>query len=43
MLALVVSYEGVRRLFDPPETEGGIVLAIALVGIVVNVAATSSC
>ena len=39
-LALVITIEGVRRLIDPPEVEGLIVLIVALVGIVVNVAAT---
>ena len=32
-------YEGIRRLLDPPEVEGGSVLVTALVGIVVNVMA----
>jgi cobalt-zinc-cadmium efflux system protein len=40
VLALLIAYEGVRRLIDPPATEGGIVLAVALVGIAVNLAAT---
>ncbi len=40
VLALVVAYEGVRRLVDPPDTAGGVVLAVALVGVVVNLAAT---
>jgi cobalt-zinc-cadmium efflux system protein len=39
-LALVIVVEGVRRLFDPPDVEGGIVLVVALAGIVVNLAAT---
>jgi cobalt-zinc-cadmium efflux system protein len=39
-LALVIVVEGIRRLFDPPDVEGGIVLAVALAGIVVNLAAT---
>ncbi len=38
-LALVLAYEGVRRLFEPPDVRGGIVLAVALVGIAVNLAA----
>jgi cobalt-zinc-cadmium efflux system protein len=33
-------YEAIRRLIDPPEVEGGLVLAIALLGIVVNLLAT---
>jgi cobalt-zinc-cadmium efflux system protein len=39
-LALVIVIEGVRRLVDPPDVEGGLVLAVALAGIVVNLAAT---
>ena len=34
------SYSAVRRLIDPPAVHGGIVLVVALVGIVVNLAAT---
>lgn len=33
-------YEAIRRLISPPEVEGGLVLAIALLGIVVNLIAT---
>jgi cobalt-zinc-cadmium efflux system protein len=40
VLGLLVVVEGVRRLFDPPDVEGGLVLAVALLGIVVNLAAT---
>jgi cobalt-zinc-cadmium efflux system protein len=39
-LATVIVYEGIRRLVDPPEVEGGAVLAVALVGVAVNLAAT---
>jgi cobalt-zinc-cadmium efflux system protein len=39
-LAVVIVVEGVVRLFDPPEVEGLVVLLVALVGIVVNLAAT---
>ncbi|HEY1274909.1 MAG TPA: cation diffusion facilitator family transporter [Thermoleophilaceae bacterium] len=39
-LAALVIFEGVRRLVDPPDVAGGTVLAVALGGIVVNVAAT---
>ena len=39
-LALFIVYEGVRRLIDPPEVEGGAVLVVALAGVVVNLAAT---
>ncbi len=40
VVAGVVGLEAVRRLVDPPPVEGGPVLVVALVGIVVNVAAT---
>src|SRR6476619_7163227 len=40
LLAAWFCYEGVRRLIEPPPVEGGLVLVTALVGIVVNVAAT---
>jgi cobalt-zinc-cadmium efflux system protein len=39
-LAVVIVWEGVRRLVDPPEVEGLPVLAVAIVGIAVNLAAT---
>ncbi|MGW3118115.1 cation diffusion facilitator family transporter [Streptomyces sp. NPDC001107] len=39
LLATWLAYEGVRRLISPPNVEGGLVLATALAGIVVNVAA----
>ena len=39
-LAAVILVEGVRRLIDPPEVEGTIVLVVALAGIAVNLAAT---
>jgi cobalt-zinc-cadmium efflux system protein len=40
-LAAVILYEGIRRLVDPPDVEGTIVLVVALAGIAVNLAATS--
>jgi cobalt-zinc-cadmium efflux system protein len=40
VLALLILFEAVRRLIDPPDVEGGLVLAVAIVGIVVNLAAT---
>jgi cobalt-zinc-cadmium efflux system protein len=40
-LAAVITYEGVRRLVDPPDVEGAAVLAVAIAGIAVNLAATS--
>ncbi|RSS60660.1 cation diffusion facilitator family transporter [Streptomyces sp. WAC06614] len=39
LLAVWLAYEAVRRLIDPPEVAGGLVLVTALAGIVVNVAA----
>ncbi|MSO42089.1 MAG: cation transporter [Solirubrobacterales bacterium] len=39
VLAALILFEGVRRLIDPPDVEGGLVLAVALVGIPVNIAA----
>ena len=39
-LAVVIVWEGIRRLADPPEVDGLVVLVVALVGIVVNLAAT---
>ncbi|MET9857291.1 cation diffusion facilitator family transporter [Streptomyces sp. NPDC006450] len=39
LLAVWLAYEAVRRLFDPPPVEGGLVLVTALAGIVVNIAA----
>jgi cobalt-zinc-cadmium efflux system protein len=41
VLGLLVVVEGVRRIVNPPDVEGGAVLIVALVGIAVNVAATS--
>jgi cobalt-zinc-cadmium efflux system protein len=40
VLGLLVVVEGVRRVIHPPDVEGGPVLAVALLGIVVNLAAT---
>jgi cobalt-zinc-cadmium efflux system protein len=39
LLGALIVFEGIRRLIDPPEVEGGLVLAVALVGIPVNLAA----
>jgi cobalt-zinc-cadmium efflux system protein len=36
-----IVYESVRRLVDPPEVRGGVVLVVALAGIAVNLIATS--
>jgi cobalt-zinc-cadmium efflux system protein len=40
LLAVWFTVEGVRRLLDPTEVAGGAMLAVALVGIAVNIAAT---
>lgn len=40
VLALLIVYEGIRRLVSPPKVAGGAVLAVALAGIAVNLAAT---
>ncbi len=40
VVGVLIVYTGVRRLVDPPEVRGGLVLAVALVGVVVNLAAT---
>lgn len=39
VVAGIIAVEAVRRLVHPPEVEGGIVLAVALVGVVVNLVA----
>ena len=41
ILAAVIGIEAVRRLIDPPSVEAGLVLAVALAGIVVNLIATA--
>ena len=40
VLGLLIVYEGIRRLIDPPGVEGGAVLVVAVAGIFVNLAAT---
>ena len=40
VLGLLIVYEGIRRLVDPPAVEGGVVLVVALVGVAVNLVAT---
>jgi cobalt-zinc-cadmium efflux system protein len=40
VLGLLIVYEGIRRLIDPPGVEGGWVLAVAILGIGVNLLAT---
>lgn len=39
LLAVWFIYEAIRRLIDPPEVEGLLVFATAMVGIIVNIAA----
>jgi cobalt-zinc-cadmium efflux system protein len=40
LLGILIVYEGVRRLIDPPDVEGALVLIVAVVGIGVNLLAT---
>jgi cobalt-zinc-cadmium efflux system protein len=40
VLGLLIVYEGIRRLIEPPAVEGTIVLVVALLGVVVNLVAT---
>jgi cobalt-zinc-cadmium efflux system protein len=40
VVGLLIVYGSIRRLVAPPEVRGGIVLAVAIAGIVVNLAAT---
>ena len=40
VVAVIIAIEGVERLVHPPDVEGTPVLVVALVGVVVNVAAT---
>ncbi len=40
VLALFVVYEAIRRLVNPPEVAGALVLVVALAGVVVNLAAS---
>jgi cobalt-zinc-cadmium efflux system protein len=42
VLAAIIAIEAVRRLFAPPTVEAGLVLAVALAGIAVNLAATAT-
>ncbi len=41
LLAIWFAVQGVRRLIDPPEVHGGIVVVVALVGIGANLVATA--
>jgi cobalt-zinc-cadmium efflux system protein len=40
LVGLWIVYSAARRLADPPEVRGGVVLVVALVGVAVNLAAT---
>ncbi len=42
VLALLILYEAITRLVHPPNVEGAPVLIVALLGVVVNLAATST-
>jgi cobalt-zinc-cadmium efflux system protein len=42
VLAAIIAIEAVRRLFAPPTVDGTLILVVALVGIAVNVAATTT-
>jgi cobalt-zinc-cadmium efflux system protein len=39
ILAMFITYEAVRRLFDPPHVRAGLILIVALAGVLVNLAA----
>ena len=39
-LAAVIAFEAVRRLIDPPNVEGGLVIVVALAGVAINLVAT---
>ena len=39
VLGVLIVFEGIRRIIDPPGVEGGVVLVVALLGIVVNLIA----
>jgi cobalt-zinc-cadmium efflux system protein len=39
LLGSLIVYEGIRRLVDPPDVEGALVVIVAVVGIGVNIAA----
>jgi cobalt-zinc-cadmium efflux system protein len=40
LLAAFITYEAIHRLVTPPEVRAGLILAVALAGVVVNLAAT---
>ncbi len=39
LLGGLIVFEGIRRLIDPPDVEGGLVLVVAVIGIAVNLVA----
>jgi cobalt-zinc-cadmium efflux system protein len=39
-LSIVIVAAGVQRMIDPPDVEGGVVIAVAVAGVAVNLAAT---
>jgi cobalt-zinc-cadmium efflux system protein len=39
LLGALIVFEGIRRMIDPPDTEGALVLAVAVIGIGVNLLA----
>ncbi len=41
LVGLWISYEAVRRLIEPPDVRGGVVLVVAVAGALVNLAAAS--
>jgi cobalt-zinc-cadmium efflux system protein len=41
IVAALIVYSAVRRLIDPPDVRGGIVLVVALAGVAVNLVATA--
>jgi cobalt-zinc-cadmium efflux system protein len=41
VVALLVVYSAVRRLIDPPDVRGGVVVIVALAGVAVSLAATA--
>jgi cobalt-zinc-cadmium efflux system protein len=40
VLAALIAYEAIRRLIHPPHVRAGLILAVALIGMLVNLAAT---
>jgi cobalt-zinc-cadmium efflux system protein len=42
VVSALVAFEAIRRLITPHQVEGGVVLVVALVGVVVNVAAAAA-